>query len=442
MNVNEKFELIKRNTEEIIGEDELKKLLRGKRKPMVYCGYEPSGDIHIGHLVTIMKLLDFQKAGIKPIVLLANWHAWLNKKGDWKFLDNQVKIWEKGMKAAGLTKAKFVKGTDFQRKEDYINDIMVMALNTTVNRGRRSMQTVARDMTNAKVSQMIYPLMQIEDIKALDVDFVVAGMDQRKIHALGIELFSKIGMKKKPIFVHTPLIPSLKKPEKIEKEISLKLKLGESKEIFENFTLEFSNFKDPKKRERSRQGLFYSSEFMNKAFHGIKWEDKKIAKLVLKDLDGNALDDTPLMIGEGGILGGKLALYCEDIEIKHFPSIKLKISHIEPDEQKMSSFVKESLISIRDSNETIKKKISKAFCSWDYKGESMPILDILKLLIFPSFEKIEIKRLVKFGKNIVYNSYADLEKDFVAKKLHPLDLKNATADYLNKIIAPIRKAWK
>ncbi len=211
MDIKEKIELIKRNTAEIINEKEIDSVLN-KKNLIVYCGYEPSGEIHLGHLVTITKLLDFQTVGIKPVILLADWHAWLNKKGDWDFLDKQVKIWEKGMKAAGLKDAKFIKGTSFQREKSYIDDVMLMALDTTVNRGIRSMQVVARDIENAKISQIIYPLMQIEDIKALDVDFVCAGLDQRKIHALGIELFGKIGMKKKPVFVHTPIITSLKGP--------------------------------------------------------------------------------------------------------------------------------------------------------------------------------------------------------------------------------------
>ncbi len=211
MNINGKKELIVRNSVEVLNKEELD-LILNKKGLRVYCGYEPSGEIHLGHLVTITKLLDFQKAGIDVIVLLANWHAWLNKKGDWDFLEKQMKSWEKGMKAAGLSKARFVKGTDFQRKEDYINDVMIMALDTTVNRGVRSMQMIARDLENAKISQIIYPLMQIEDIKALDLDMVVGGLDQRKIHALGLELFSKIGFAKKVVFVHTGILPSLKGP--------------------------------------------------------------------------------------------------------------------------------------------------------------------------------------------------------------------------------------
>jgi|TARA_Y100000310_G_C20591760_1_gene768449 tyrosyl-tRNA synthetase len=321
MKVDKRIELIKRNSDEILNEKYLKEILK-KKNLTVYCGYEPTGEIHLGHLVTITKLLDFQKAGIKPIVLLADWHAWLNKKGDWNFLEKQIKIWSKGMKAAGLTKAKFVKGTNFQRKDNYLDDVMIMALNTTVNRGIRSMQTVARDIENAKISQIIYPLMQIEDIKSLNVDFVISGMDQRKIHALGLEVFSKIDMKKKPVFIHTGIITSLKGPGK-----------------------------------------------------------------------------------------------------------------------KMSSSSPETIISIRDSKETINKKINNAHC---IEGEikNNPILEICKLLIFPRFEKIKIKRSSKYGGDLSYNSYFKLEKDFESKKLHPLDLKNSVSEYLRKIIEPIRKVWK
>jgi tyrosyl-tRNA synthetase len=38
----------------------------------------------------------------------------------------------------------------------------------------------------------------------------------------------------------------------------------------------------------------------------------------------------------------------------------------------------------------------------------------------------------------MYGSYNEVEQDFVQKKIHPTDLKNAAATYINKIIEPIR----
>lgn len=312
-----KEELITRNAAEVINSDKIKNSMN---KGVAYCGYECSGEIHLGHMVTIIKLLDLQKAGIKIKVLLADLHTWLNQKGDWNFVNNQVKQWEKGIKAAGL-KADFVKGTSFQRKPGYIEDVLRMALKTTINRGIRAMQTVARDIENAKVSQVVYPLMQIEDIKFLGVNFVVAGTDQRKIYMLGTEVGKEVGLPE-AVYIYTPIIPSLKGP------------------------------------------------------------------------------------------GGK-----------------------------MSSSVPESLISIRDKKEDIVRKINKAYCV-PGDVENNPILAIARLVIFPLVEKIEIKRDKKYGGDLVFDNYPDLEKSFESEKLHASDLKSALSEYLEKILAPIRKAWK
>ena len=177
MEQSEQLHLLTRNTAEVIGEEKLSEVL-SKKKPVVYCGYEPSGEMHLGHLVTITKLIDFQKAGFHVKVLLADWHAWLNRKGDWKFIGEQVLLWEKKFRAAGLTDAEFVVGSSFQRSPLFIDDVMQLSLKTTMNRALRSMVMVARDLENAHVSQVIYPLMQIADIKHLGVDVVTAGLEQ------------------------------------------------------------------------------------------------------------------------------------------------------------------------------------------------------------------------------------------------------------------------
>jgi tyrosyl-tRNA synthetase len=42
----------------------------------------------------------------------------------------------------------------------------------------------------------------------------------------------------------------------------------------------------------------------------------------------------------------------------------------------------------------------------------------------------------------MFSSYKDVESDFIAKKIHPMDLKNATATYVNKIIEPVQRHFK
>jgi tyrosyl-tRNA synthetase len=54
-------------------------------------------------------------------------------------------------------------------------------------------------------------------------------------------------------------------------------------------------------------------------------------------------------------------------------------------------------------------------------------------------EKFNIERPEKFGGHVSYENYDKLEKDFVAKKLHPMDLKIALAREINLVLGRIDK---
>jgi len=105
---------------------------------------------------------------------------------------------------------------------------------------------------------------------------------------------------------------------------------------------------------------------------------------------------------------------------------------------KMSKTKPSSGIFIHDTNEEIQSKIKKAWCQ---EGiiENNPLLEISKYVIFHEFKEILVERSPKFGGNVSYTSYSQLESDFAQKKLHPSDLKKIVETYLIKIISPIRK---
>ena len=113
-----------------------------------------------------------------------------------------------------------------------------------------------------------------------------------------------------------------------------------------------------------------------------------------------------------------------------------------PAEVKMSKSKPDSMISIHDSPDIVKNKISKSYCP-EKQIEENPILEICKFVIFPELENnsFVIERPEKFGGNLEFKSYENLEKAF-ASDLHPLDLKNATAKYINNILEPIRKYFE
>ena len=165
----DKLELAMRNTEEIVTVDELKGLLELPRRPRAYVGYETSGKVHLGHMLTANKLLDLQKVGFDVVVLLADLHAFLNEKGTLEEVRKIADYNRDCFMALGLDpeRTEFVYGTDYQLKPDYMLKILQMARNTTLNRARRSMDEVSRSAENPMVSQMIYPLMQAIDIADL-----------------------------------------------------------------------------------------------------------------------------------------------------------------------------------------------------------------------------------------------------------------------------------
>lgn len=309
------IDLIKRNTEEIITPEELEQTL--KKKAVTYCGYEVSGPVHIGTQVAVSKQVDFQEAGLEVKVLFADVHTYLNRKGSERWIDEMVEYWKDSFVALGLKKAEYVRGTDFEFNKEYVHDVLSLGLLTTLSRASRSMQEIARDIEHARVSQMIYPLMQIADIKHLDVDIAHGGMEQRKIHMLARETLPEVGYKK-PVCIHTPLLVSLQGP------------------------------------------------------------------------------------------GGK-----------------------------MSSSKPETIIAVNEEPEEIRQKIAKAYCPMEAEGN--PVLQICKYLIFPRTGSLEVKRPEKFGGDLAFESYPELEETFLEKNLHPMDLKNSVAEALTTLLEPVRE---
>jgi len=110
---------------------------------------------------------------------------------------------------------------------------------------------------------------------------------------------------------------------------------------------------------------------------------------------------------------------------------------MDPIEAKMSKSNPENSIFIHDTEEDIKRKITKAYCP---EGDVMdnPVLEICRYIIFNRIDKFTISRPEKFGGDLEIKNYDELVEIFEAKKLHPQDLKNSTAHHLSKILEPVR----
>ena len=201
------YERVCRNTVEVVTDEDLRALL-GQPSKRVYAGYEPSGEIHLGHLVTVNKLVDLQAAGFEVTVLLADLHAFLNRKGSMEKIGELAEYNKRCFEGLGLKNVTYVLGSDLQLNRDYELLVLQLSQQITLNRATRSMDEVGRQMDHPTVSQMIYPIMQMADIAMLGADAAVGGIDQRKIHMLAREHLVNFGYKA-PVCIHTPILNGL-----------------------------------------------------------------------------------------------------------------------------------------------------------------------------------------------------------------------------------------
>jgi tyrosyl-tRNA synthetase len=108
---------------------------------------------------------------------------------------------------------------------------------------------------------------------------------------------------------------------------------------------------------------------------------------------------------------------------------------------KMSKSKPDSAIFIHDSAEEIARKISKAWCP-ERQVEGNPILDFAKQVIFHETDHLDVTRPEKYGGNLTFHSYREVEEAYVAGNLHPTDLKKAVASGLDSVISPVREHFR
>lgn len=329
MSPEEKLSLIKRNCEEIITEEGLKKLIRQKNKPVVYLGTAITGRPHIGYFLWVLKLADFLRAGFKVKLLLADIHGALDRT-PWELLENRFKYYSIVIPAlfesigVDVKNFEIVKGSDFQLKKEYMFDMLRMATFASVHDCRKASSDVVKQLDNPKMSGLVYPIMQALDEQYLNADVQYGGIDQRKILMFAREYLPKLGYEPR-VEIMTPLVPGL-----------------------------------------TAKG-------------------------------------------------------------------------------KMSSSDEGSKVDLIDSEKEVTQKLNAAFCPEGIVEEN-GVLAFCKYVLMvikeDKKEKFVVKRPEKFGGYIEYTNYQELEQDFKNKKLHPMDLKSALADEVNKLLEPIRKKMK
>lgn len=232
MEIEEKIKLIKRNTDEILVEEELFNALKNKEKLKHYIGFEISGKPHLGHgLVCMSKVKDFIDAGIDCSIFLADWHSWINDKlgGNMEIIQKiGVPFFKEALIAAykclgGDPKdLQFVLGSELYHNNDSYWEMMIdISKNISLGRIERSTTIMGRkEGESIDFAKLIYPPMQVADIFNQKINLAHAGKDQRKAQVIArdvaLKLKNPLRNKKgeiiKPMAIHGHLILGLQKP--------------------------------------------------------------------------------------------------------------------------------------------------------------------------------------------------------------------------------------
>jgi len=175
-----------------------------------------------------------------------------------------------------------------------------------------------------------------------------------------------------------------------------------------------------------------------------------LAKLLYPPMQAVDIHSLDLDIVHAGMDQRKIHMLVREIFPKMNWKVPIAVHHkllpglSKPSESKDSPFLGKmsksdpnSGIFIHDSDEEIKTKINKAWCE-EGNITNNPLLDYSRDVIFHEFDVMNVERPEKFGGNIEYAEYNQLESDFAKKNLHPTDLKKTVGNYLVKVVAPIR----
>uniref|UniRef100_A0A3B5B2K9 Tyrosine--tRNA ligase n=1 Tax=Stegastes partitus TaxID=144197 RepID=A0A3B5B2K9_9TELE len=228
---DEKFHLITRNLQEVLGEDKLKQILQEK-EPRVYWGTATTGKPHVAYFVPMSKIADFLKAGCEVTILFADLHAYLdNMKAPWELLELRVKYYEQVIKAmlesigVPLDKLKFIKGTDFQLSREYTLDVYRLSSMMTEHDAKKAGAEVVKQVEHPLLSGLLYPGLQRHDLRKLfselDLKFSIFFFFWQYLPTLGYA---------KRVHLMNPMVPGLTGAKMSSSEEESKIDLLDSKE--------------------------------------------------------------------------------------------------------------------------------------------------------------------------------------------------------------------
>lgn len=227
---------IQRGSAEIIGLDEIKKLLKAYfdegKTYTIKAGFDPTApDLHLGHTVLLQKLAIFQKYGAKVQFLIGDFTAQIGDPSG-KNATRKMLSHEDILKNAQTYKEQVYKVLDESKMEvvfnsSWLNELGssgLVALTTTFSVARMlerdDFEKRYKDGSTIAISEFIYPLLQGYDSVHLKSDIEIGGTDQKFNLLMGRTLQRTYAIAKEQSVIMMPILEGLDGVNKMSKSLN------------------------------------------------------------------------------------------------------------------------------------------------------------------------------------------------------------------------------
>lgn len=214
--------LLTRGVEKIYPSKEaLEKVLRSGKKLRVYQGFDPTGiELHIGHLIGLRKLRQFQDAGHEVIFLIGDGtgqagdpsgktrarEKFLTQKELRKNAEDYVRQAAKVIRFEGENAVKIKYNGDWLNKLTLPDMLNITGYFSAAQLFERDLfQERFKKGQRFSFREFLYPLLQAYDSVAMEVDLEIGGSDQTFNMLMGRHLVSAM-QKREKFVLTTPLL--------------------------------------------------------------------------------------------------------------------------------------------------------------------------------------------------------------------------------------------
>ncbi len=222
--------LLRRGVAEIIVREEMVELLRSGKKLRLKEGFDPSfPDIHLGHMVTLRKLRQFQELGHQVILIVGDWTAQIGDPSGVSVTRPMLSAEQ--VKANAETYIKqFFKVVDRQKTEvrwqsEWFGKFTLTEVFQLTSKFTVAQLMAREDFSNRynagrpiAITELLYPLLQAYDSVAIQADVEFGGTDQKFNLLVGRELQSMVGMRPQQLFL-VPLLIGTDGSQKMSKSL-------------------------------------------------------------------------------------------------------------------------------------------------------------------------------------------------------------------------------